>query len=96
MSRMPNTASKYSRRMTKRSRNASCRYPDAQSAARCPAGHKMPQEMPGAAAGGLVGARLARLLQREEAPLVAATRPDLWTREGNIHHSTTEGSVNNV
>jgi hypothetical protein len=59
--------------------------PDALSEIRCPPGHKMPQEMPGvAAAGGLVGARLARLLHREEAPLVAATRPDLWTREGNI------------
>ncbi len=46
----------------------------------------MPQEMPGvAAAGGLVGARLARLLHREEAPLVAATRPDLRTREGAIN-----------
>ncbi len=77
--------------MTNRSRNASCRYPDAKSDTRCPAGHKMPQEMPGlAAAGGLVGVRLARLLHREEAPLVAATRPDLWTREGTIHHSTME------
>jgi hypothetical protein len=91
MSRIPNTASKYSRRMTKRTRNASCRHPDAQSDTRCPAGHKMPQEMPGVAAGGLVGARLARLLHREEAPLVAATRPDLRTSEGTVHHSTMEG-----